>query len=149
MKLLKTEVSSYTRRGSYPMNRQRACAAIIKDEHILMVKEVYPDKTFWTLPGGGLEDGETFEDAAVREVKEEVNLDVEISRYLFTGTYSLGEEKCFLARIVNDNLPVLGYDPEAEDHQTLSEVKWHSLESMKDDLHVSRVIQALELTKKL
>ncbi|WP_423410203.1 hypothetical protein AABM38_09860 [Heyndrickxia sp. MSNUG] len=36
------------------MDRPRAFAAIIKDNLILMTKHIYPDKTFWTLPGGGL-----------------------------------------------------------------------------------------------
>lgn len=128
------------------MNRKRSCAAIIKDDHILMVKEVYPDKTFWTLPGGGVEEGETFEEAVIREVKEEVNLDVEIERCLFVGTYSHGEERCYLVRTVNDRIPSLGFDPEAGKKQTLSEVKWHSLEDMKDDLQVSKVIKTLNVT---
>ncbi|WLR57485.1 NUDIX domain-containing protein [Mesobacillus subterraneus] len=67
------------------MTRPRAFAAIIKNNYILMTKHVYPDGSFWTLPGGGLKAGETFEDAVVREVKEEVNLDVEVVDYLFTG----------------------------------------------------------------
>ena len=32
----------------------------------------------WECPGGKLEEGESFEDAAIREAKEEVNLDIEI-----------------------------------------------------------------------
>lgn len=127
------------------MTRPRAFAAIIKDNYILMTKHVYPDGSFWTLPVGGLEAGETFEDAVIREVKEEVNLDVEVVDYLFTGQYSHGEERCFLVRPINDKDASLGYDPEVGEQQTLKEVKWHSLESMKDDLHVSRVLETLKL----
>lgn len=32
----------------------------------------------WECPGGKLEEGESFEEAAIREAKEEVNLDIEI-----------------------------------------------------------------------
>lgn len=125
------------------MNRPRACAAIIRNHQILMVKEVYPDKNFWTLPGGGLEVGETYEEAVIREVKEEVNLNVKVEKLLFTGHYSGGEERCFLVNLLDETNPKLGFDPEAGNQPTLSEVKWHSLDSMKDDMQVSRVIAAL------
>lgn len=32
----------------------------------------------WECPGGKLEEGESFEDAAIRETKEEVNLDIKL-----------------------------------------------------------------------
>ncbi|MEI6843392.1 MAG: NUDIX hydrolase [bacterium] len=34
------------------------------------------DKGYWTFPGGGIEKGETYEEAVVREVKEESNMKV-------------------------------------------------------------------------
>ena len=43
------------------------------------------DMDAWNLPGGGIEAGESPWDAAVREVREEVGLDVAIAR--LTGVY--------------------------------------------------------------
>jgi len=76
----------------YMKNRKRTFAAIIRDNHILMVRVVNGMKDFWTLPGGGLENSETYEEAVVREVLEEINLKVSVVKHLFTDTYENGTQ---------------------------------------------------------
>jgi 8-oxo-dGTP pyrophosphatase MutT (NUDIX family) len=63
-----------------------SASAIVTDEHgrILLVKR--RDNTLWALPGGGHDIGESIEQTAVREVKEETGLDVEVSRLV--GIYT-------------------------------------------------------------
>jgi len=52
--------------------------AIVADDQgrIALVKR--KDNELWALPGGGMELGESIEQGAVREVKEETGLDVEV-----------------------------------------------------------------------
>jgi ADP-ribose pyrophosphatase YjhB (NUDIX family) len=45
-------------------------------ENVLMVKNKGENSSYYTLPGGAVEPGETLEEAAIREVKEETGLDV-------------------------------------------------------------------------
>lgn len=51
-----------------------ACALVIVDDHIAMVQQVVNGVTFWSLPGGGCEEDESFAAAAVRELAEETGL---------------------------------------------------------------------------
>jgi len=45
------------------------------DDRILLVRFEFPDGTFWATPGGGIEAGESAEDAVRRELVEETGLD--------------------------------------------------------------------------
>ena len=49
-------------------------------EFILIKRKNDPFKDCWALPGGFVDYGETTEDAAVREAKEETSIDVELER---------------------------------------------------------------------
>jgi 8-oxo-dGTP pyrophosphatase MutT (NUDIX family) len=48
---------------------------LISDGNVLLVRH-YHAPYVWTLPGGGIEEGESPEEAAIREVKEETGLDI-------------------------------------------------------------------------
>ncbi|WP_405268423.1 NUDIX domain-containing protein [Methanobrevibacter sp.] len=45
---------------------------------ILIKRKKDPYKDYWALPGGFVEYGESVENAAIREAKEETNIDVEL-----------------------------------------------------------------------
>ena len=49
-----------------------------KMEFILIRRKNDPYKNCWALPGGFMEYGETIENAAIREAKEETSIDVEL-----------------------------------------------------------------------
>ena len=54
---------------------------MFKDEQILLVKRAKePSKGKWSLPGGGIELGETVYEAARREVLEECSVEIEVER---------------------------------------------------------------------
>ena len=58
--------------------------AVIHNRKILLTKR--EDFEVWCLPSGGVEDGESLAEAAIRETKEETGLDVELTSLV--GVYS-------------------------------------------------------------
>jgi len=58
--------------------------AVMTEGKILLTKR--EDFEVWCLPGGGVEDGETLAEGAIREAKEETGLDVELTHLV--GVYS-------------------------------------------------------------
>lgn len=74
------------------LKKEKSCGCIIiKDKKVLLVYE--KNRNFWGFPKGHMEDGETEIETALREVKEEVGLDVEIDKKRrYTLNYVIGNE---------------------------------------------------------
>ena len=59
--------------------------AIVLDDRkrMLLVRQHHDGKDIWMVPGGTIEEGESAADAALREVKEETNLDIGLDGLLW------------------------------------------------------------------
>ena len=111
-----------------------------KENRILMVKQHHDEKDIWMVPGGGIEEGESSMAAAVREMKEETGLDVEIDRLIWhTEEVSARGQRFvnfFMGRIKGGEL-TLGADPEFDnEHQVLREVRFMSREEIEQVEHL-------------
>lgn len=74
----------FKRRNTPTIPTTRVSVIVVNDkQEILLVKHRKGNRLYWVLPGGRLEYGETFHECAVRELKEETGLDVEIERFCF------------------------------------------------------------------
>ena len=100
------------------LKKEKSCGCIIiKDNKVLLVYE--KNRNFWGFPKGHMEGNENEIQTALREVKEEVGLDVEIDetkRYTLNYIIDNKIDKTtvlFLAKPISDN--VIKQESEIED----------------------------------
>jgi 8-oxo-dGTP diphosphatase len=65
-----------------------ASAAVFRDGRVLIARRANPPQ-LWSLPGGKVEPGESEEQAAIREVREETGVDCEIVALADEGEIAL------------------------------------------------------------
>ncbi|MER2009940.1 MAG: NUDIX hydrolase [Psychrobacillus sp.] len=94
-----------------------ASAIIIKDNCVLMIRTI--DSNSWSIPSGGVEDGETVEEACIREVAEETGYEVKIVKALHTKKTIIKEFKVttqyFLCEITGGDIQYKDPDEEIEE----------------------------------
>lgn len=69
-------------------DRVRASGLCIHDNKILLIHRINlekwkGDQEYYVIPGGGVEDGESVEDATIREMKEETDVDVTLGELFY------------------------------------------------------------------
>ena len=79
--------------GAFYNPKPVACAitANQRDDIILLRRGFEPNRGRWSMPGGFVDLGESVEDAAVRETKEEIGVEIEIKKLV--GVYSRSTDR--------------------------------------------------------
>ena len=113
----------------------RVQAIDVRDGRVLMVKHYHEGKEWWCLPGGAQEADETPEQGALRELREECNVDGVITRQTSHVSYAPDNDVySFLVDIGNQN-PGLGHDPEVSEGKqplALVDVQWLRLSEISE-----------------
>lgn len=127
------------------MNNQiEVVAAIIHNEdQIFATQRGYGDwKDWWEFPGGKIEAGETPEKALLREIKEELDVEIGIERFIKTvewdyPTFHLTMH-CYLCHIANGDLTLIEHEAARWlNKEQLNEVNW-----LPADLELIKELQA-------
>lgn len=114
-----------------------AGVCINENNQLLMVLQAAPDEDpKWTVPSGGLEGNETYEECCVREFEEETGLKVEVISKLrdkngLNEQYGIQYElQYFQVKVVSGELTV--QDPD----ELILEIAWKSIDEL-DQLEMS------------
>lgn len=114
--------------NEFVLKKEKSCGAIIlKDNKALIIKQT---SGYWSFPKGHVENNEKEEDTALREVKEEVNLDIVLdNNFREVITYCPNK-----INTLKDVVMFLGY-PISEDivlqEEEVLEYKWEFLDNLK------------------
>ena len=90
----------------------RPSVVIIENESVLLMRYRYGQTDVYNLPGGNVDKGETLAQTVVRELQEELGIEITVEKMILTGDVIMPEGKedilhcVFLAKIL-EGKPIL------------------------------------------
>jgi ADP-ribose pyrophosphatase YjhB (NUDIX family) len=131
------------------MQRRPSARLLIldRDDRVLLFRFSFADGplagvTYWATPGGGLEGGESYEDAAIREMREETGVVIgDAGRHVAErecvvpmpdGESVISVERYFVIRVADASLSRAGWT----EHETkvMTDHRWWSLDELERTL---------------
>lgn len=119
-----------------------SAAIIVKDNKIFVTQRGYGEfKDWWEFPGGKIEEGETPEECLKREIKEELEADINIDKYLCTVEYDYPnfhlKMECFICSLIDGHLELV----EAEDAKFITKDQLDNIDFLPADLLVVKELK--------
>lgn len=104
------------------------CLPVYQDKVLLCKRAIEPRRGYWTLPAGFMENGETTEEGALRETREEANAEVSIDQ-LYTLTSIVHVNQVQLIYLAQMNKPEFSESNESLEVRLFSEdeIPWKEL----------------------
>ena len=105
-------------------------AIIIKDGQVFATQRGYGEfKGWWEFPGGKMEPGESPQEALKREIREELDAEVEVRELLETVEWDYPNfhltMHCFICSLLSESLHLNEHEAATWlTHETLRSVKW-------------------------
>lgn len=108
--------------------KQVTAAIMKKDDKYLICQRSSNDECslLWEFPGGKLEEGETLEECIVREIKEELELDIKVQGIFTTSIYSFDQKEIYFTVY---NSMIVGGKMKLNVH---NDVKWVTLNELDE-----------------
>ena len=103
----------------------KVVAAILqKEDKILIARkaEGKPLAGYYEFPGGKIEEGETEEESLIRELMEEMNIEIKIKAYIGESIYDYGDNK--IIQLLGYTAEIISGKIKLTDH---NEYKWVAL----------------------
>ena len=110
-------------------------------------KKATNERGTWEIPGGKVDFGETLQDAARREAKEEYGVDIELLEQFPAQNHLIPEEHqhwvptCFLCKIIGDN------EPRIMEPEKCNEIGWFSFARLPFPLSIITKIDIAQYQK--
>ena len=111
--------------------RNRAAAIILQNNALLVIHRQKPGQDYYILPGGGVELDESFQEACIREVKEETGLDVLHLQLVHRYHSKVGEEQYFLTRVPDGELVLGGSEAKRQSPTNVYSFEWVDAEHLE------------------
>jgi len=101
-------------------------------QEIVLIKRIKPNDTYWVIPGGEVEFGETLEKAAIREFKEELEIEIDNIEKITRIKTSYSDENYFYASVDEKiELEIHGDELQRQTPMNLYQPQWINKEQIE------------------
>ncbi|WP_258960853.1 NUDIX domain-containing protein [Paenibacillus aquistagni] len=111
--------------------------AVITNDHdqiLLVLRNRNPEKGMWSIPGGKVDPYEQLEHCVIREIKEEVNLEIAVKGLLCTAETIRPENEEHWVSVIYETTVVGGEAKNMEEGGAIGDLKWFSLNELPSKL---------------
>ncbi len=113
---------------------KRSAVIILKEDEILLMHRNKFGQKYFSIPGGTIEIGESPEQTAIREIKEETNLDITLDKLLWEIEDEYHHGYYFLTKSFSGKIKLGGPELKRQTAGNLYDLQWVKIKNLQNIL---------------